>query len=111
MLRKPRSKYIGSRSSTLLKVKTFHDTEAKVVGYKQGKGKHGTVTGSLHCELSSGIRFYVGTGLSDEDRRDPPKIGSVITFRYFEMSKDGVPRFPSFLRERPDFVWAGCCGE
>ena len=30
MLRKPKSKYVGKRSSTLLKVKTFHDAEAKV---------------------------------------------------------------------------------
>jgi len=105
MLRKPGSKYVGSRSRTLLKVKTFHDREAKVVGYRDGQGKHATRTGSLKCELPSGKTFYVGTGLSDAQRRNPPKIGSIITFRYFELSKDGVPRFPSFLRERPGFVW------
>lgn len=31
-----------------------------------------------------------------------PKIGSVIAFKYFELTKDKIPRFPTFLRIRPD---------
>ncbi|MGE0403659.1 MAG: WGR domain-containing protein, partial [Kofleriaceae bacterium] len=31
-----------------------------------------------------------------------PKIGSVITFRYQELTDDGVPRFPSYVGERLD---------
>ena len=46
-------------------------------------------------------KFFVGTGLSDAERKNPPKIGSIITFRYFEIiKKSGVPRFPSYLREK-----------
>lgn len=37
MLREAGSLYIGKRSSTLLKVKTFFDAEAKVIGYEAGK--------------------------------------------------------------------------
>lgn len=37
MLRQPGSQYVGKRSKTLLKVKTFYDAEAKVVGYEAGK--------------------------------------------------------------------------
>ena len=37
MLREPKSLYVGKRSGTLLKVKTFFDAEAKVVGYEPGK--------------------------------------------------------------------------
>ena len=37
MLREPGSLYVGKRSMTLLKVKTFLDAEAKVVGYEPGK--------------------------------------------------------------------------
>ena len=32
----------------------------------------------------------------------PPAVGSVVTFKYAELTNDGVPRFPSFLRPRPD---------
>ncbi len=34
MLRQPASKYVAGRSSTLLKVKTFHDAEAEVIGHQ-----------------------------------------------------------------------------
>ena len=37
MLREPRSLYVAKRSSTLLKVKTFFDAEAVVIGYEPGK--------------------------------------------------------------------------
>lgn len=36
----------------------------------------------------------------DEQRRNPPKIGSKVTFRYQELTNDGIPRFPSFVTAR-----------
>jgi len=102
MLRQPRSKYVAGRSTTLLKVKTFHDAEATVVGHAPGTGKHKGRLGALIVELPGGIRFNVGTGFSDAEREDPPAIGTVITFRYQELSDDGVPRFPSWIGERLD---------
>lgn len=102
MLRKPGSLYETKRSPTLLKVKTFHDAEAKVVEYLPGKGRNKGRIGALIVELSNGIRFSVGTGLSDEEREKPPAIGSTITYRYQELSDGGVPRFPSFVCERLD---------
>ena len=47
MLRRPGSLYEGKRSGTLLKVKSFFDAEAEVVGYEAGKGKHKGATGAL----------------------------------------------------------------
>ena len=102
MLRQPKSPYAIGRSTTLLKVKTFHDAEARVVGHADGTGKHKGRLGALICELPGGTRFNVGTGFSDAEREKPPKIGSVITFRYQELSDDGVPRFPSYVGERID---------
>lgn len=102
MLRQPGSKYIPGRSTTLLKVKTFHDAEATVVGHDAGKGKHTGRLGALSCQLPDGVRFNVGTGFSDAEREVPPAIGAVITFRYQELSNDGVPRFPSYVGERVD---------
>jgi DNA ligase-1 len=52
--------------------------------------------------LPDGTRFSVGTGFSDKERENPPPVGSIITFRYQELSDGGVPRFPSFVGVRPD---------
>lgn len=98
MLREPASHYEVGRSTTLLKVKSFHDAEAVVVGHSRGKGKHKGRAGALRVQLADGTEFSVGTGLSDADRREPPAVGSTITFRYQELTEAGVPRFPSFLR-------------
>ena len=43
-------------------------------------------------------KFFVGTGFSDNQRNNPPPVGSTITFRYQELTDGGVPRFPSFVR-------------
>jgi DNA ligase-1 len=102
MLRQPRSPYVAGRSSTLLKVKTFHDTEARVLDHVPGAGKHKGRLGALLCELPDGTRFNVGTGFSDAERISPPPIGAVITFRYQELTPDGVPRFPSYVGVRLD---------
>ena len=98
MLRQPGSKYEAGRSSTLLKVKTFHDAEARVVEHQAGAGRHKGRLGALVVQLPDGTQFSVGTGFSDAQRESPPPIGSTITFRYQELSDRGVPRFPSFVR-------------
>lgn len=98
MLRQPGSKYVAGRSTTLYKVKTFHDAEAVVVGHEPGRGKHEGRLGAVVVKLPSGKQFSVGTGFSDKQRGTPPTIGSTITFRYQELSDAGIPRFPSFVR-------------
>lgn len=102
MMRQPGSNYQVGRSETLLKVKTFHDADAIVIGHKAGKGKHSGKLGALLVQMPGGKQFSVGTGLSDAERLTSPPIGSVITYRYQELSDDGIPRFPSFLRLRTD---------
>lgn len=102
MLRQPGSKYEAGRSSSLLKVKNFHDAEGVVVDHVAGKGRHKGRLGALEVEMPDGTRFSVGTGFSDKQREAPPPIGSTITYRFQELSTGGVPRFPSFVRYRPD---------
>ncbi|PQO44094.1 DNA ligase [Blastopirellula marina] len=102
MLREPGSKYEIGRSFTLLKVKTFHDAEAVVIAHQPGKGKHKGRLGALTVKMPDGTEFSVGTGFSDAQRSDPPELGSVITYRYQELSDGGVPRFPSFVRRSED---------
>lgn len=105
MLRKPGSAYVGGRSDTLLKVKTFHDAEAKVTGHTPGAGRHKGRLGALEVVLADGTAFKVGSGFTDAQRDAPPAVGSVITFRYQELTNAGVPRFPTFVGVRHDFDW------
>lgn len=103
MLRKPGSTYEGKKSSTLLKLKRFLDAEAVVIGYttliSAGVPVPGAM-GALECVLPNGIDFKVGTGFSDIQRKNPPKIGSTITFKYQELSAIGKPRFPVYVGVR-----------
>lgn len=78
MLRMPGSRYEVGRSSTLLKVKSFRDAEARVVGHQPGAGRHAGRLGALLVEMADGTRFSVGTGFSDAERKAPPPIGAII---------------------------------
>jgi DNA ligase-1 len=95
--------YVTGRSDVLLKVKPWLDTEAKVIGHVPGKGKYQGMLGALLLEMPDGRRFRLGTGFSDAVRRDPPAIGTQITYRYRELNKSGLPRFASYLRVRETF--------
>ena len=100
VVRDPYASYINKRTSKALKVKSFKDTECKVIGYTKGKGKYKGLLGALICKLPNNIEFKIGSGLSDSDRKYPPKIGDIVTFKYYEFTKYGKPRFPVFLRVR-----------
>ncbi len=105
MLRRPGSAYEVGRSHSLLKVKSFFDAEARVIGHQDGAGRHRGRLGALLVELQDGTRFAVGSGLSDAERGAPPPVGSIITFRYQELSDGGVPRFPTYVGVRHDVAW------
>jgi len=100
MLHRKTAYYASGRSQDLLKLKPFTDAEATVIGYRPGKGKFAGQVGSLKVRTDEGIVFYIGTGLSDAQRRIPPPLQSRITFRHQGFTKNGIPRFPVFLRIR-----------
>ncbi len=102
VVRDPKASYINKRTPKVLKVKTFLDSECKVIGYTEGKGKYQGMVGALVCKLSNGTEFKIGSGLSDKERANPPKIGTMVTFKYQNMTRYGKPRFPVFLRVRED---------
>jgi len=109
MLRSPGSIYEHRRSHSLLKVKSFHDDEARVVGHDAGKGRVSGLCGALVCETPDGRRFKVGSGLSDAQRRTPPAVGAVVTYRYQELTAASIPRFPTLVGERVDLDWRRIC--
>jgi len=59
--------------------------------------------GSLMVETPEGLRFRIGSGFTDPQRRSPPPIGAIITYRYNGKTEKGIPRFARFLRVRQTF--------
>ena len=102
MLQHALAPYRGGRSDSLFKLKLARDAEARVVGYKPGKGKYAGMVGALLVEDERGRRFALGSGLRDADRADPPPLGSRVTFRHDGLTAKGLPRFARFLRVRHD---------
>ena len=94
--------YETGRSDTLLKMKPWEDAEAVVIGHLPGKGRHAGKMGALRVRAKDGREFSLGTGFTDEQRRDPPPVGATVTYRYQDLTRKGLPRFASFLRVRMD---------
>lgn len=92
--------WVTGRGDAILKLKPALDTEAIVVAHHAGRGKYEGLLGALEVRTPEGRRFLIGSGLSDARRRDPPPIGSVVTYRYRDLTSTGLPRFASFLRVR-----------
>lgn len=112
--REPNVPYERKRSKNVLKYKKFKDAECEVTAINAGTGKYAGLMGSVTCkalsaagsnsdeQIASGVKFKIGSGFSDEERANPPKIGSIITYKYQNLTAKGLPRFPVFLRVRED---------
>ena len=92
--------YQTKRNNDLMKLKKYEDAEATVISYIPGKGKYKGLLGSLLVENEEGIRFKIGSGFSDKERKSPPAIGDTITYRFTGKTRNNVPRFASFIRIR-----------
>ncbi|GIU27062.1 DNA ligase [Shewanella schlegeliana] len=100
MLHKKSAFYTAGRSKDIVKVKPFDDAEAKVIGYSPGKGRFSGMMGALIVKNKQGKTFNLGTGFTLEQRQSPPRIGSLVTYKYYGLTQKGTPRFASFLRVR-----------
>jgi DNA ligase 1 len=89
---------LGQRSRYLLKLKTFQDAEYKIVGFEQATGNDiGTVV--WVCETKDHKQFSVRPKGTREQRTEyyntaPSYLGRLLTVKYQEDSKDGIPLFP-----------------
>jgi DNA ligase 1 len=90
--------YHTGRSRWVYKVKKAYDMEGVVIGYNWRTD--GYTLKSLRVKLASGVVFNLGGGLDDHERKLPPKIGESITFKYFGFTKNGKPKFASYMRIR-----------
>ncbi|MGL4767825.1 MAG: DNA ligase [Formosimonas sp.] len=100
MLHLASAPYVTGRSDVLYKLKPLQDAEATVIAHLAGQGKYHNMLGALLVRTDDGREFKIGTGFSDEVRRQPPAIGTVVTYRYRGLTRNGLPRFASYWRVR-----------
>lgn len=92
--------YENKRSKQLLKYKDFMDAEFKIVDVTPGLGNRAKCAGRLVCELEDGRTFgcsMTGTLAFMKKVLDDREsvIGKMATVKYFQLTPDGVPRFPT----------------
>jgi len=127
VVRDPQATWMPKRHRNILKYKPFKDAEARVIGFTSGRE---TTKGSKHLgRIGALITEYEGkrlelSGLTDVEREfssgemgvfaaanpgvDMPayfqgrhfKKGQMVTFKYRELSDDGIPKEARFWRRR-----------
>ncbi len=98
MLHRADAPLASGRSDWLLKLKPVSDAEARVIAHLPGRGRLAGLMGALDVQTPEGLRFKLGTGFTDAQRREPPPVGSLVTYRYRDLTPSGKPRFASFWR-------------
>ena len=98
--------YKFGRGWEVMKYKSFFDADVKIIGLKEGTGKHQDKLGSFLVDYK-GVEVSVGSGLNDELREQiwydkTAHIGRIIEVRYQEETPDGSLRFPTFVCFRND---------
>ena len=97
------SLYENKRSKGLLKHKTFEDAEFKILGVVEGLGKLSGKVGKLQFEIN-GKPFDSAVNGDHEYLEQLFKhkklIGKKATVKYFELTEDGLPRFPKVIAIR-----------
>ncbi len=126
VLRDPTASWIPKRGKHALKYKPFDDAEGAVVCFVAGEvGKEGRLLGKMGAMFIrwNDVEFKIGGGFKLHERefttgakfaKDHPgetmpsdtvgqyfKVGDTVTFKYRELSDDGIPKEARFWRKRP----------
>ena len=93
--------YACKRSHNLRKFKDFHDTEATITGWVEGKGKRIGTIGKFLAVDSEGNEFGMPVMdkfkyLQDNFKLMQGYVGKTATFTYFERTKANSYRHPLF---------------
>lgn len=129
VLRDPNAHWKPKRHAGILKYKPYNDAEATVVGFVSGReGKQGNCLGKIGTLVVKygSVIFEIGTGMTMEEREfETPamttwatvnpgtpcpdhfrgkvfNIGTQVTFKYRELSDDGIPKEARFFRPRDE---------
>ena len=102
VVRKANAPYISGRSGDILKLKKMKDSECEIIAINEGKGKFKGLMGSVTCrDIFTKEIFKIGSGFSINIRKNPPKIGTIITYKFQNLTNANKPRFPVFMRIAP----------
>jgi DNA ligase-1 len=101
--------YEFKRSKAWIKMKPTETIDVPVVGIEEGTGKYKGMLGALVVDVD-GVRVNVGTGFSDEQRKEFWKFNNelyrplniIAEIKFQEKTPDGSLRFPVFIQFRPD---------
>ena len=97
--------YENKRSNSLLKRKEFTDEEYRIVDVCEGKGNRSGVAGYMVLAREDNVTFHsnikadfelLGQYLKDRNKL----IGKFATCQYFNLTPDGIPRFPFVIKIR-----------
>lgn len=103
--------YEFGRTWNLMKVKKMNTLDLEVVDYEEGSGRLAGTLGAIHVRYKNGNIVKVGSGFSDELRRqiwthEVMVVGKIVEIQYFEetTNADGGEslRFPVFKDFRTD---------
>lgn len=99
--------YLGRKCNAMLKAKKMRTWDCEVIGFVKGKGRLSKTLGNLVVRQENGVTCEVGSGFTDDDRKDiwnrqEHYLGSVVEVQYQELSGDGVMLFPVFVMFRSD---------
>ena len=112
-----------SKGGELLKLKRFLDSEAEIEGTEEemfngnaaetnelGRTKRSTAKdglvgkgtmGALRVrDVSTGVRFSIGTGFTAAERREDWRSGDIVKYKYFPVGIKDAPRHPVYLGRR-----------
>jgi ATP-dependent DNA ligase len=108
MFRAANKPVLLKRSKDLMKVKSFVDSEAVLLGRVEGTGKYLGMLGALKCKTLEGVEFEIGSGFDDAQRQaiwDMKDLPQYVNYKYFELTTAGCPRLPIFrgFRHEDDF--------
>lgn len=92
-------KYENKRSKSLLKHKSFIDEEYTIVDVCEGEGNKTNMVGYMTFETADGKPFKSNVKATFEEseemfRNRKQLIGKQATIKYFNLTPDGIPRFP-----------------
>jgi len=93
--------YQCKRSHSLRKFKDFHDTEATITGWVEGKGKRKGTIGKFLAIDADGVTFGMPVMdkfkyLQNNFKKMQGYVGKTATFTYFERTKANSYRHPLF---------------
>jgi len=103
--------YESKRSKSLLKYKSFIDEEYTILDVVEGEGNKTGMVGSFVFESKTGHIFNSSPKYNWEECKELWKqrqelIGKSATVKYFNLTPDGVPRFPYVINiDRESYEW------